>query len=87
MQSSSRHEAPQVDPGCWVDDHGDCLHRFALLHVRKPEIAVDLVQDTLLAAVKAAGNFTGRTSERSWLVGILKHKIANHFRKHGYRCE
>jgi RNA polymerase sigma-70 factor (ECF subfamily) len=83
MHSSSDNEAPQVDPGRWVDEHGDCLYRFALLRVRKPEIAEDLVQDTLLAAVRAAENFTGRSSERSWLVGILKHKIADHFRKKG----
>lgn len=76
-------DAPKVDPGCWVDEHGDCLYRFALLRVRKPELAEDLVQDTLLAAVKAADNFTGRSSERSWLVGILKHKIVDHFRKQG----
>ncbi len=83
MQNSSSNAAPQVDPKCWVDEHGDCLYRFALLRVRKPETAEDLVQDTLLAAVKAVDNFTGRSSERSWLVGILKHKIADHFRKHG----
>lgn len=83
MQTPAGNEAPQLDPGRWVDEHGDCLYRFALLRVRKPEIAEDLVQDTLFAGMRAAGNFSGRSSERSWLVGILKHKIADHFRKHG----
>ncbi len=74
---------PIADPNRWVDEHGECLYRFALMRVRKPEIAEDLVQDSLLAAVRALENFSGRSSERSWLVGILKNKISDHFRKLG----
>lgn len=74
---------PKVDAGRWVEEHGECLYRFALLRVRSPEIAEDLVQDTLLAAVRTQDQFSGRSTERSWLVGILKHKIADHFRKLG----
>lgn len=72
-----------IDPGRWVDDHGDCLYRFALARVRKPELAEDLVQETMLAGIKAASTFSGRSAERTWLVGILKNKIADHFRKAG----
>jgi len=39
------------------------------------------LQETLLAALKAWGGFEGRSSERTWLVGILKRKIADHLRK------
>ncbi|EDY16459.1 RNA polymerase, sigma-24 subunit, ECF subfamily [Chthoniobacter flavus Ellin428] len=74
---------PQADPDCWVDAHGDCLYRFALLRVRKEEVAEDLVQETLLVAVRTHEKFGGRSSERSWLVGILKNKICDHFRKLG----
>lgn len=76
-------EKPLADATRWVDDHGDCLYRFALMRVKKPEIAEDLVQDSLLAAVRTVENFSGRSSERTWLVGILKNKIADHFRKLG----
>jgi len=72
-----------ADPDRWVDEHGDCLYRFALLRVGKTEIAKDLVQETLLAAVRAHEKFCGRSGERSWLVGILKKKICDHFRKVG----
>ncbi len=73
-----------VDPDRWVDEHGDCLYRFALLRVRKEEIAEDLVQETLLVAVRTHERFFGgRSTERSWLVGILKNKICDHFRKLG----
>jgi RNA polymerase sigma-70 factor (ECF subfamily) len=67
----------------WVDDHGECLYRYALVRVRKPEVAEDLVQETFLAAVRGYEKFGGRSSERSWLVGILKNKIVDHFRKLG----
>ena len=65
------------------DDHGECLYRYALVRVRKPEVAEDLVQETFLAAVRGFEKFGGRSSERSWLVGILKNKIVDHFRKVG----
>lgn len=72
-----------ADPDRWVDEHGDCLYRYALTRVRKEEIAEDLVQETLLVAVRTHERFGGRSSERSWLVGILKNKICDHFRKLG----
>ena len=67
----------------WVDDHGECLYRFALMRVRNQDVAEDLVQETFLAAVRSYEKFGGRSSERSWLCGILKNKIVDHFRKLG----
>jgi RNA polymerase sigma-70 factor (TIGR02943 family) len=75
--------ASQADPNRWVDEHGDCLYRFALVRVRRQEVAEDLVQETLLAAVRQVDRFGGRSSERSWLCGILKNKICDYFRKLG----
>jgi RNA polymerase sigma-70 factor (TIGR02943 family) len=65
----------------WIDDHGECIYRYALVRVRKPEVAEDLVQETFLAAVRGYEKFGGRSSERSWLAGILKNKIVDYFRK------
>lgn len=65
----------------WLDQHGDALFRFALLRVREPVVAEDLVQETLLAALKGFEKFQGRGAERTWLIGIMKHKIADHFRR------
>jgi DNA-directed RNA polymerase specialized sigma24 family protein len=67
----------------WVDDHGGCLYRYVLVRVRKPEVAEDLVQETFPAAVRGYEKFGGRSSERSWLVGILKSKIVDYYRKLG----
>lgn len=71
------------DPALWVEEHGDVLYRYALARVRKPEIAQDLVQDTFLAAVRARDRFAGQSSVRSWLCGILKHKLCDYYRKLG----
>lgn len=44
-------------------------------------IAQDLVQETWLAALQAHVRFAGDSSERTWLTGILRHKVIDHIRK------
>src|SRR5262249_38843335 len=75
--------ATALDPESWVEQHGDSLFRFALLRVRDPDAASDLVQETFLAALRVRETYSGRSSVRSWLVAILKHKIADHLRRVG----
>ena len=69
------------DPSVWVARYGDYLFRFAMLRLRDRSTAEDLVQETFLAALKNRGSFSGNSSESTWLVGILKHKIMDHFRR------
>lgn len=69
------------DPQLWVEQHGDYLFRCALFRVRDNVVAEDLVQETFLAALQAKDRFAGQSSVRSWMVGILKHKIVDRFRK------
>jgi RNA polymerase sigma-70 factor (ECF subfamily) len=64
-----------------VAQHRDYLYRYALLHLRDASRADDVVQETLLAAVESPERFSGRSSLRTWLTGILKHKIIDVFRK------
>jgi RNA polymerase sigma-70 factor (ECF subfamily) len=77
----SKSSAAITDPESWVDQHGDYLFRYALMRVRDPKIAEDLVQETFLAALRSKERFSGRSSERTWFTGILKHKIIDQFRK------
>ena len=65
----------------WADNHGDYLFNFAVGQVRDAHVAEDLVQETFLGALRSQENFSGRSSERTWLVGILRHKIYDHLRK------
>lgn len=69
------------EPQDWVEKHGDYLYRSALLRVRNDTVAEEVVQETFLAALQAKERFAGQSSERTWLVGIMKHKIMDHFRR------
>ena len=69
------------DPERWVDEHSDYLFKYALSRLRDPLKAEDAVQETFLAALKGGKSFQGRSAEKSWLVGILKNKICDHYRK------
>ena len=71
------------DPEHWVEEYGDYLFKFAIVRLRDASKAEDLVQETFLAALKAVQTFAGRSAEKSWLAGILKHKILDHYRKAG----
>jgi RNA polymerase sigma-70 factor, ECF subfamily len=76
--ASSNEETTCAD---WVETHGDYLYNFAVGQVRDHSVAEDLVQETFLAALKGRDRFAGRCSERTWLVGILRHKIYDHLRR------
>jgi RNA polymerase sigma-70 factor (ECF subfamily) len=67
----------------WVDAHGDILYRYAVARVGRRDVAEDLVQETFIAAMQAAGCFRGESSERTWLVGILRHKLLDWRRRQG----
>ena len=71
----------EVDPTAWVDEHGDFLFRYAVVRLRDDALAEDAVQETLLAAIQSMSSYGGRSAERTWLTGILKHKIIDHYRK------
>ena len=57
------------------------LLRFAALQLRDAAAAEDAVQDALLAALAGEANFAGRSNLRTWLTGILKHKIVDTIRR------
>lgn len=63
----------------------DSLYYLCLRRVSDPLIAEDLVQETFLAAQKSVenpkANFKGNSSIKTWLFGILKNKIRDHYRK------
>src|SRR5260221_13452207 len=57
--NAARESSSNVNPDSWIEQHGDCLYRYALIRVRHPEVAEDLVQETLLAAVRTLCEFPG----------------------------
>lgn len=64
-----------------LQEHRSYLLRYAVLQLRDPHLAEDAVQETLIAAIESRSKFSGQSSLRTWLVGILKHKILDILRK------
>ena len=68
---------PTVDE---LVENADALYRYALSRVRRHHAAEDLVQETLITAVKKLDEFQGRAALGTWLTGILRNKILDHLR-------
>jgi RNA polymerase sigma-70 factor, ECF subfamily len=63
------------------NSHRGYLLRVAVLQLRDNDLAEDVVQDTIVAALQGAQGFSGRSSLKTWLTGILKHKIIDAIRR------
>ncbi len=61
--------------------HRGAMLRFARRRMRDEDLAEDAVQDALLAALSSLGSFQGQSALRTWLIGILNHKIQDAFRR------
>ena len=61
--------------------HRGYLLRVALLQLRDRDAAEDVVQETLLAALTGQASFTGKSTLKTWLTGILKHKVVDAIRR------
>ena len=71
--------APVVPPISWADltAQRPYLVAFARRRLMDPALAEDLVHDVFEAVITGRAEFGGRAALRSWLVGILKHKIVD----------
>lgn len=61
--------------------HRNAMLRFARRRVRDDALAEDAVQDAMLAALGSLDHFQGQSTLRTWLIGILSHKIQDAFRR------
>lgn len=62
------------------------LLRFAVLQLRNEVLAEDVVQDTLIAVLEKPDSFAGQSSLRTYVTGILKHKIIDTLRAAKREC-
>ncbi len=81
MDSEEKKASQALDARQWVDDHGDALYRFAMAHVHNVHAAEDRGEISFLGALELCEQFEGRSHVRTWLIGIIKHKISDHFRR------
>lgn len=70
-----------LDPVQDLAIHRGAMLRFARRRIRDEALAEDTVQDALLAALSARDQFQGQSAVRTWLIGILNHKIQDAFRR------
>lgn len=57
------------------------LMKIARLQLRNDAWAEDVVSETMIAALEGAASFAGESQLKTWVVGILKHKIIDQFRR------
>ena len=82
MEKNSHKQSCEINEmNTLVNNHSDFLFKYALYRIRNQAVIQDLLQETFLSALKSYQNFKGISSERTWLVSILKHKIADYYRK------
>ncbi len=72
--------SPRLD-SAEIERHRSYLLRYASLQLRDAGAAEDAVQDTLIAGLEGRDRFAGNSSVKTWLTGILKHKIIDHIRR------
>lgn len=65
-----------------VDVRRDML-RFASLQLRDEQLAEDVVQEAMMAALSGEKSFAGRSALKTWVFAILRHKIVDAIRQ---RC-
>jgi len=70
-----------TDFGRRLEELRPYLMRYASLQLRDATSAEDAVQEALLAALAGEKSFAGRANLRTWLTGILKHKIVDIVRR------
>jgi RNA polymerase sigma-70 factor (ECF subfamily) len=64
-----------------IEELSPSLLKFALRKVARREDAEDLVQETWISALRTATTFEGRSSLRAWMIGIMRRRIADHYRR------
>ena len=65
----------------WVEAYSDKMYSWTLYKTNSKETSEDLVQETFIAAFQSFEKFEEKSEPKTWLFGILNHKIADHFRK------
>jgi RNA polymerase sigma-70 factor (ECF subfamily) len=75
-----------LDIAQWARQWRGPMLRFAQLHLQPREDAEDAVQDALAAALGIDADKLQHTDPKSYLFGILKHKVTDRLRRK-YRAE
>lgn len=64
-----------------VETHHASLSRFIRCYLRDEQDLQDCIQDTLIAVLENAHTFEGRSSVRTWILGIARFKALRRIQK------
>lgn len=73
------------DPKNWFAEYSAELHKFAMRRLGDPELAEEMVQDTFVSGFQAIDQYRGTGRPGAWLMGILRRKIIDYYRRKGRR--
>jgi len=66
----------------FVSRHADAVFRYVNHRLApRADLVEDVVQDVFLAALASLASFHGTSSLRTWLLGIARHKVEDHYRR------
>ena len=65
-----------------VDRYADCLYGYVRQRLApSTDLVDDIVQEVFMAALRGLDGFSGQSALRSWLLGIARHKVEDHYRR------
>ncbi|MBI3680202.1 MAG: sigma-70 family RNA polymerase sigma factor [Acidobacteria bacterium] len=65
----------------FVERYADAVYGYVRSRLApRADLADDLVQDIFISAWEALHSFRGVSSLRSWLLGVARHKVQDHYR-------
>jgi len=71
----------QADFRAWYDVAFPIVYSYLRARCPTGTVAADLAQEAFIEAVRHRDGFDGRSEPTTWLVGIARHKLADHFRR------
>jgi RNA polymerase sigma-70 factor (ECF subfamily) len=80
--ASAESSAAREQCRLWYEAHGEAVYNYVRFQVAEPDAAEDIVADTFLRALQAAGRFDeSRGAARSWLLAIARNLVHDHRRR------
>lgn len=65
----------------WYQHFFSDLLRYALTKVSNHKDAEEIVQETFINCLRHLPLFQGRSSIKTWMIGVMRHEIADYYRK------
>lgn len=66
----------------WFGTYRAQLHRIALPRLPSESVAAEIVQETFINCLQTLNLFKGKSSLLTWMQSVLRHEIADYYRKH-----